>query len=97
MCVNDAWAVVEALLSRKSPFVRTAKYRIEGFKDSWKGKIYRSVGTRSILIEGLFAAYMCVTFLFLFKLRNWGAMPYLLLFATGYVYILGLSLLHARR
>jgi len=97
MCVNDAWAVIEALLSRKTPFVRTAKYRIEGFKGSWKGKIYRSVSTRSILIEGLFAAYMCVTFLLLFKLRNWGAMPYLLLFATGYLYILGLSLLHARR
>jgi hypothetical protein len=40
---------------------------------------------------------MCVTFIFLFKLRNWGAMPYLILFMTGYLYILGLSLLHARR
>ncbi len=97
MCINNAWAVSEALLSRETPFVRTAKYRIENVGDGWRGKIYRSINTRSIVIECLFAVYMCVTFFFLFRLRNWGAIPYLVLFMTGYVYILGLSLVHARR
>jgi cellulose synthase/poly-beta-1,6-N-acetylglucosamine synthase-like glycosyltransferase len=97
MCINNAWAVSEALLSKETPFVRTAKYRIENVRDGWRGKIYRSINTRSILVECLFAVYMCVTFIFLFKLKNWGAMPYLILFMTGYLYILGLSLLHARR
>ncbi len=97
MCINNAWAVGEALLSRDTPFIRTAKYRIESITDSWKGKIYRSGNARSILIEGFFSIYMLLTFLLLFKLGNWGAMPYLLLFVAGYVYVLGLSLLHSRR
>jgi hypothetical protein len=97
MCINNAWAVGEALLSRKTPFVRTAKYRIESFKDSWKGKIYRSADTRTILVEGFFSVYMLLTFVLLFKLGNWGAIPYLLLFVGGYLYVLGLSLAHSRR
>jgi len=97
MCINNAWAVSEALLSRNTPFVRTAKYRIVSLKDSWKGKIYRSVNRRSLLLEFIFSLYMTVSFLFLVSLENWGALPYLLLFVTGYVYIFGLSLIHARR
>lgn len=97
MCLNNAWAVSEALLSRNTPFVRTAKYRIEGVRDSWRGKLYRSINTRSLIFEIFFAVYMCVTFLALFKLENWGAIPYLLLFVSGYLYILGLSLHHAKR
>ena len=50
-----------------------------------------------MLVEGFFAVYMCLAFVLLFKLGIWGAMPYLLLFATGYVYVLGLSPLHTRR
>ncbi|UCH82823.1 MAG: glycosyltransferase family 2 protein [Candidatus Latescibacterota bacterium] len=97
MCINNAWAVSEALLGRQTPFVRTAKYRIENLRDNWKRKIYRSINSRSLLAEIIFSVYMCATLLALFKLENWGAMPYLLLFVTGYLYILGLSLFHAKR
>ncbi len=97
MCINNAWAVSEALLSRRTPFVRTAKYRIESTSDSWRGKIYRSFNRRSLFFEIFFSVYMCATFLALFRLGNWGAMPYLLLFITGYVYILALSILHTKR
>ncbi|MFQ5512031.1 MAG: glycosyltransferase [Candidatus Krumholzibacteriia bacterium] len=97
MCINNAWAVSEALLSRDTPFVRTAKYRIETLKDSWKGKIYKSVNRRSLMLEFAFAAYMCATLLVLIFLKNWGALPYLMLFVIGYLYIFGLSILHARR
>lgn len=97
MCINNASAVSEALLSRETPFVRTAKYRIESIKDSWKGKIYRSVNNRSLFVELFFAVYMIVSFVLLVSLQNWGALPYLLLFVVGYLYILGLSLIHARR
>jgi cellulose synthase/poly-beta-1,6-N-acetylglucosamine synthase-like glycosyltransferase len=97
MCINNAWAVAEALLSRDTPFVRTAKYRIETLKDSWKGKIYRSVNRRSLMLEFAFAVYMCATLLVLILLKNWGALPYLLLFVVGYLYIFGLSILHTKR
>jgi len=97
MCINNAWAVAEALLARNTPFVRTAKYRIESLKDSWKGKIYRSVNRRSLLLEFVFTVYMCIAFFVLISLENWGALPYLLLFVAGYLYIFGLSVLHAKR
>ena len=97
MCINNAWAVGEALASRQTPFVRTAKYRIEGLKDGWKGKIYRPINTRSVVIEGLFAVYMGLSLILLFKQGSWQAVPYLLLFLTGYLYVLGLSIAHARR
>jgi cellulose synthase/poly-beta-1,6-N-acetylglucosamine synthase-like glycosyltransferase len=97
MCINNAWAVAEALLSRDTPFVRTAKYRIESLKDSWRGKIYRSVNTRSLMLEIVFSLYMVASLFLLIVLKNWGALPYLLLFVSGYLYILGLSLLHSRR
>ncbi len=97
MCVNNAWAVAEALLSRDTPFVRTAKYRIETLKDNWKGKIYKSGNRRSLVLEFFFAVYMCATLIVLIFLRNWGALPYLLLFVIGYLYIFGLSILHAKR
>ncbi|MEE9269826.1 MAG: glycosyltransferase [Candidatus Krumholzibacteria bacterium] len=97
MCINNAWAVGEALLSRDTPFVRTAKYRIETLKDNWKGKIYRSVNRRSLMLEFAFAVYMCATLVVLIYLKNWGALPYLLLFVIGYLYIFGLSILHAKR
>jgi cellulose synthase/poly-beta-1,6-N-acetylglucosamine synthase-like glycosyltransferase len=97
MCINNAWAVSEALLSRNTPFVRTAKYRIVSLKDSWRGKIYRSVSWRTLFIEILFAVYMSVSFLALVSLENWGALPYLALFVAGYAYVAGMSLIHARR
>jgi hypothetical protein len=97
MCLNNAWAVAEALLSRKTPFVRTAKYRIESIRDNWKGKIYRTVNSRSLLMEFLFSFYMCASLVVLLKVRNWGAIPYLLLFIAGYLYILSLSLIHGKR
>jgi len=97
MCVNNAWAVTEALLDRRTPFVRTAKYRIEKITDKWRGKIYKSSNTRSLVVELLFALYMCATLGLLVFLENWGALPYLMLFVVGYLYISGLSLLHAKR
>lgn len=97
MCINNAWAVAEAVLSRNTPFVRTAKYRIETLRDNWRGKIYRTVNQRSLLLELVFAIYMSATFFVLVSLKNWGAIPYLLLFVVGFVYVAGISLHHTRR
>jgi cellulose synthase/poly-beta-1,6-N-acetylglucosamine synthase-like glycosyltransferase len=97
MCINNAWAVTEALLGRDTPFVRTAKYRIESLKDRWKGKIYRSMRKPSFVIELVLSVYMCAALVTLVALRNWASLPYVTLFVTGYLYVLGLSILHAKR
>jgi cellulose synthase/poly-beta-1,6-N-acetylglucosamine synthase-like glycosyltransferase len=97
MCVNNAWAVSEALVGHRSPFVRTAKYRIESLRDRWKGKLYRSVRSPSFFLELLLSLYTVAGFLTVVALREWAALPYMGLFVAGYLYVFGLSVVHARR
>jgi cellulose synthase/poly-beta-1,6-N-acetylglucosamine synthase-like glycosyltransferase len=97
MCINNAWAVSEAILRHDTPFVRTAKYRIESFKDRWKGKIYRSVRKPSFFVEFILSFYMLGAFGLILALQEWAAIPYVGLFVAGYLYVFGLSVLHARR
>jgi hypothetical protein len=97
MCINNALAVMEALVGYDTPFVRTAKYRIESFRDRWKGKLYRSARKPAFFVELVLAAYMLAGFGAVAWMGEWAALPYLGLFVVGYVYVFGLSLAHARR
>ncbi|HEU4928528.1 MAG TPA: glycosyltransferase [Candidatus Krumholzibacteria bacterium] len=97
MCVNNAWAVAEALAGIETPFVRTAKYRIESWRDRWKGKLYRSVQRRFLLAEFLLCLYTGIAFAMVAWLNAWTALPYLGLFLAGHAYVFGLSLIHGRR
>jgi cellulose synthase/poly-beta-1,6-N-acetylglucosamine synthase-like glycosyltransferase len=97
MCINNAGAVIEALAGHKTPFVRTAKYRIESFRDLWKGKLYRSARKPSLFVELVLATYMVTGFAAIAWKEEWAALPYLGLFVVGYVYVFGLSVAHTRR
>lgn len=97
MCVNNAMAVTEALLGIRTPFVRTAKYKIESFKDRWKGKIYRTIRKPSLIFEFVLSLYMSISLAVLVSMGNWAALPYVLLFGTGYLYVFGLSVIHVTR
>jgi cellulose synthase/poly-beta-1,6-N-acetylglucosamine synthase-like glycosyltransferase len=97
MCINNAWAVAEALVGHRTPFVRTAKYRIESWRDRWKGKRYRSALKPSFFIELVLALYMVAGFVAIARAGQWAALPYMGLFMVGYLYVFGLSLAHARR
>jgi cellulose synthase/poly-beta-1,6-N-acetylglucosamine synthase-like glycosyltransferase len=97
MCINNAWAVTEALVGRRTPFVRTAKYRIESLRDRWKGKRYRSAARPSLVAELFFTLYALGGFAAVAAAREWAALPYLGLFVAGYAYVFGLSLAHGRR
>lgn len=97
MCVNNAWAVAEALVGHETPFVRTAKYRIELWSDRWKGKLYRSVRRASFYVELGLATYMGTAFVAMAWLGEWTALPYVGLFVVGYAYVFGLSVVHGRR
>jgi cellulose synthase/poly-beta-1,6-N-acetylglucosamine synthase-like glycosyltransferase len=97
MCINNAWAVAEALSGHETPFVRTAKYRIETMRDRWKGKLYRSARRPAFFVELALATYMVAGFGAIAWIGEWAALPYMGLFVAGYLYVFGLSLLHARR
>jgi cellulose synthase/poly-beta-1,6-N-acetylglucosamine synthase-like glycosyltransferase len=97
MCINNAGAVMEALVGHETPFVRTAKYHIESLRDRWKGKLYRSARKPSFFVELVLASYMVTGFAAIAWKEEWAALPYLGLFVVGYVYVFGLSLAHTRR
>jgi len=97
MCINNAGAVMEAILGHETPFVRTAKYHIESLRDRWKGKLYYSARKPTLFVELVLATYMVGGFGIIAWLGEWAALPYLGLFVAGYVYVLGLSVVHARR
>ena len=97
ICLHNARAVVEALCSKHSPFVRTAKYGIETVLDGWRGKTYQPLNRRIPIMEAGMALYLTVALCMLVLMKNWGSLSLVLLFITGYSYVFGLSLMHAKK
>ena len=89
-----AKAVLEALVGKQSPFVRTPKYRVEGRETSWEQKKYvRRRGGWVPVIELGLAAYFLSTTAYSFVIENYLTSPFLLLFFMGYSYMGTMSLL----
>jgi cellulose synthase/poly-beta-1,6-N-acetylglucosamine synthase-like glycosyltransferase len=84
--LNNALAVIEALIGHKSEFVRTPKHGVQKAGEDWRKKLYR--GTRNVLayIEialGLgFAAMLGYTLL----RHMWPAAPFVAIFSYGFLY-----------
>lgn len=96
MCVSNATAVLEALLSRKTPFVRTAKYHIVTRSDGWMDKQYKSSRIPFLYFECGMTIYMLLSLLILIHYGAWSAIPFLALFIFGYGYITILNFIQAR-
>lgn len=99
--VNNSKAVLEGLFKRKSEFVRTPKYGIEGKKQSWKDKKYVPVTFSWMVLVEVFLAVYCflgvVSSLYYLEIA---AVPFQLLFTAGYGFVAYLSVqqaLEARR
>ncbi len=92
MCLNNAKAVMEALLGKESGFVRTPKYRIESAEDSWQIKRYR--GRKSYLpyVELALGFYFTATVAYAVVNQIYGSIPFLVLFQVGFLYTGALSL-----
>lgn len=97
MCLNNAKAVMEALLGRETGFVRTPKYRIESASDQWQIKRYR--GRKSYLpyVELLLGVYFTGAVAYAVVQQIYGSLPFLLLFQVGFLYTGWLSLSENRR
>jgi cellulose synthase/poly-beta-1,6-N-acetylglucosamine synthase-like glycosyltransferase len=92
LSVNNAKAVIEALLGHESEFTRTPKYRVEGASDEWKQKRYR--GTLSFLpfVELLLGLYFTAMAGYAFVNGIYGTLPFILIFQFGFLYAATLSL-----
>ena len=93
LSVTNSIAVIEALLGKRSEFVRTPKYRVELKEEGWERKKYvrRGSGWRPYAELGL-AAYFIFATAYSFRVENYLTVPFLLLFFMGYSYMGMMSL-----
>jgi cellulose synthase/poly-beta-1,6-N-acetylglucosamine synthase-like glycosyltransferase len=97
LAINNARAVVEALLGQQSAFARTPKTGAEGkqVKVPVK-KSYRGSKTLTPLVELAFGGYFTLALWFAVDKEIWTSIPFLLLFQTGFLYVGLTSLLEGK-
>jgi cellulose synthase/poly-beta-1,6-N-acetylglucosamine synthase-like glycosyltransferase len=84
--VRNAKAVLEAIFGVQSEFARTAKYRIEGSRDTWIKKSYRNRAGWMPFAEVALGLYFAATVVYAIQNENYATVPFLLLFVWGYLY-----------
>jgi len=92
LSVNNAKAVIEALLGMDSEFTRTPKYRVEAASDDWRLKRYRGSLNFVPFVELLLGAYFTVMAYYAASNEIFGTLPFILLFQFGFLYAAFLSL-----
>ena len=92
LSVNNAKAVLEALLGVDSEFKRTPKYRVEAAGDEWKQKRYRGTASLVPIVELLLGSYFTCMAFYAIANQIFGTLPFILLFQVGYFYAAFLSL-----
>jgi cellulose synthase/poly-beta-1,6-N-acetylglucosamine synthase-like glycosyltransferase len=90
LSVNNARAVVEALMGYETGFVRTPKLGVERKGDrlaQLARKKYRAAATLQPLVELGLAAYMTYGVLYLVQRELYWSVPFLALFQLGFAYV----------
>jgi len=96
LCINNGRGVFEALTGRRSPFVRTPKFKIESGGDTWRFKKYRVMAERvQVCTELGLGIYFIGAILFAVKYGVYASVPFLSLFCMGFLYVGGLSFYQA--
>ncbi len=96
LSVINSRAVLSALIGRKSAFNRTPKFDLGATKtSSWKGKQYRSRFNGTVLVEFLLIVYLTLTLVFAVYNLQYMAIPFILIYWFGFLFIGTLSLVHA--
>src|SRR3989339_1086227 len=94
--INNSRAVFEGLLNRKSEFVRTPKFKVVDEKDSWTGKKYLSTKIGfSVIVELIMAVYCLVGIASSIYFAEIAALPFQILFFTGFSFVAFTSIKHA--
>jgi len=96
LAVNNSRAVFEGLMNRKSEFVRTPKFKVVDEKVSWTGKKYLNskIGF-SVIIESIMAIYCLIGIVSSIYFLELAAIPFQLLFFTGFSFVAITSIKHA--
>jgi hypothetical protein len=87
LSVNQARAVVEALMGYETGFTRTPKHGVKGAGESVTRKRYKAAVTFQPIVELALAAYMTYGVLYLIEREVYYSLPFLVLFQVGFAYV----------
>ena len=87
LAVNNARAVLEAIMGHQSEFTRTPKYGIQTKTQAWKKSRYTPLKSALPFIELAFAAYFTYFLAFAIINQQWLSVPFLVLFQSGFTYV----------
>jgi cellulose synthase/poly-beta-1,6-N-acetylglucosamine synthase-like glycosyltransferase len=97
LSVNNARAVVEALVGHQSSFVRTPKHGVQAAGESVARRRYKAAVTFQPLVELGLAAYMTYGILFVVEKGVYYSLPFLFLFQLGFGYVGAMSVIEGAR
>ena len=87
LSLNNARAVLEALINHKSDFTRTPKYGIERKSQKWRSCKYRPLKSAVPVVELAFAIYFTYFVVFAILHGQFLSVPFLLMFQGGFLYV----------
>jgi cellulose synthase/poly-beta-1,6-N-acetylglucosamine synthase-like glycosyltransferase len=98
LCLNTSIAVLEGLFGKGGVFIRTPKLDLRDAKKRRKpiDKAYFVPVSPLIWIEFLLGIYALVTGIVLTPIIGWGLAPWMVVYALGFFYVGGLSLIQSR-
>jgi len=97
LCINNTKAVFEALFGVDSPFVRTPKYNVVERTAAWKKKSdYHKKINWIPYVELALGIWFSLAVFYALGTGGWLAVPFLMLFQFGFLYMSLLSLLQTR-
>jgi cellulose synthase/poly-beta-1,6-N-acetylglucosamine synthase-like glycosyltransferase len=87
LSLNNARAVLEALINHRSDFTRTPKYGIEHRSQPWRACKYRPLKSTWPIVEMAFAVYFSYFVWFAIVHKQFLSVPFLLMFQGGFLYV----------
>lgn len=96
LSVNNAKAVMEAILNHKTEFKRTSKYGIQSKKDEWKNKNYLHQVNWVTFLELFLGVYFSFALSYVIQQQIYISIPFMFLFQVGYFYIGLMGLFQSR-
>src|SRR5213593_2904500 len=87
LSLNNARAVLEAMVNHKSDFTRTPKYGIERKSQRWRACKYRPLKSALPVAELAFALYFSYFVWFEIAHQHFFSVPFLLMFQGGFLYV----------
>ncbi len=94
--LNNARAVLEALVGHQTEFRRTPKYQVVSRKDTWRGKRYAVRKNLLSFLEVGVGLYFCWVIGVSAHLKIYFPIPFLILFCFGFFYVGWMSLFQGR-